>query len=84
VSRETGLDAVELALNGGEDFELCFTATHGEGDKIADEFTETFELSMTKIGRITGSGLFIKGRDGKKRSLKPCGFDHIKSKEGEK
>jgi thiamine-monophosphate kinase len=84
VSSGTGLDPVELALNGGEDFELCFTVAHGEGDRIADDFTEKFKLAVTKIGRIKGSELFIQGRDGNKRLLKPSGFDHLKIKEREK
>jgi len=81
VATQTGLNPLELALNGGEDFELCFTASGGSGIRVAEEFAERFGLQMTKIGRISGSDLILRDRNGHSRPLNPGGYDHLKAKE---
>lgn len=51
---ERGLDALELAISGGEDYELLFTAEEGCNPGIP----------FYRIGRITGeSGIIWKGGD---------------------
>jgi thiamine-monophosphate kinase len=49
-------DALRFALGGGDDYELCFTASVAEG-KIA-AVMESSGVAVTRVGRVaTGSGL---------------------------
>ncbi len=84
VHEKYGTDPVELALNGGEDFELCFTTPGGAGEEFAGKFRDRFQLQITKVGQITRSDLIIRDRNGKIRELKAEGFDHLRSREREK
>jgi thiamine-monophosphate kinase len=43
----------ELAVSGGDDYELCFTVPPRHSDKI-QTIAQELELSLTKIGRVTG------------------------------
>ena len=65
---------IAQALSGGEDYELCFTAPPGAVEDALDEFKETFEVPLTKVGFVEeGSGIVILNSD------EPAGFDHFKS-----
>jgi thiamine-monophosphate kinase len=84
VHEKYGIDPVELALNGGEDFELCFTSPGGVGEEFAGQFRDRFQLQITKIGQITTSDRVIRDKNGKTRELKAGGFDHLRSRERKK
>ena len=45
-------EARMLALSGGDDYELCFTAAPERGDSI-NALAEQLKLSITRVGRIT-------------------------------
>jgi len=62
---------LEMALNGGEDFQLLFTA----GEK---EFSDSKLTGIAQIGRIVKavSGIQLKGQAGN-RKLKPKGYRHF-------
>jgi thiamine-monophosphate kinase len=63
-----------LALHGGEDYGLLFTASPQKSALIAG-IQKRFRLS--RIGRmVRGRGIFVLGRDGRKRVLKSRGFEH--------
>jgi thiamine-monophosphate kinase len=67
-SQALGLDAVALALSGGEDYELLFTA------RAASEA----EAIATKIGVITaGDGIRVIDADGRPLELQRSGFRHF-------
>jgi thiamine-monophosphate kinase len=63
-----GADPVEVALTGGEDYELLFTAPRSkEADSIG-----------TPIGSIvSGSAIVVRGADGEPLSLRTGGFRHF-------
>lgn len=69
--------AVRLAVSGGEDYELLFAAAPGTIQPLAGEFRRTFDLRLTKIGRVSaGEGVAWHGTD----ALPPLpagGFDHF-------
>lgn len=64
--------ALELALHGGDDYELLFTSAAAVPSKIAG-------VRVTRIGRTTRSaGMRLIGADGKARPLKAGGWEHFK------
>jgi thiamine-monophosphate kinase len=70
-AREVDLD---LALHGGEDYELLFTAAHGKHvpKQIAG-------VSITHIGQITRSRkIFIRTRPNLAYELEPRGWEHFR------
>lgn len=68
--REVGLD---LALHGGEDYELLFTAPKGQ--KIPRHLAG---VALTEIGKITQARrIFIRNPDGQRKPLYPKGWEHF-------
>ncbi len=62
-----GIDALQHALNDGEDYELLLAVTP----------SATVEgLELRPVGRIVSSGLTLTRLDGKTEQLKPEGFVH--------
>lgn len=55
--------ALKLALTGGDDYELCFTAPESAREEIA-LITQTLHLPCKKIGQITDSGFVVQGYEG--------------------
>ena len=61
-----------LALQGGEDYELCFTASPGTVARVRAAFEREFALPLTKVGDVAdGAGVVIRNFDG------AGGFDHF-------
>ena len=78
VAERCGADPLEYILNGGEDFELLFTAPPGKVAPVLPEFKEQLGLELTRIGEVTGQkGLFLKDGEGTLSALRPSGFDHL-------
>jgi thiamine-monophosphate kinase len=70
-SREIDL---ELALHGGEDYELLFTARPGK--RIPSQIAG---VPVTRIGEVTRRGkIFLTNRSGVKRELKAQGWEHFR------
>ena len=70
-----GKDPLDLALNGGEDFELLFTV-RPRNLAAVERLSSRFRLS--RIGRITtGRGIALVGPGKKRRPLRPGGFEHF-------
>ena len=64
---------VDLALHGGEDYELLFSSPHKIPQRIAG-------VRVTRIGRITKQhGMTILSDDGKPRKLAAKGWQHFVS-----
>src|SRR5690606_7583151 len=54
-------DALRLALDGGEDYELCFTAPPGAVERVADEFRASFTVPLTRVGTVeAGTGVALR------------------------
>src|SRR6202162_1910142 len=65
--------ALELALHGGDDYELLFTSAATVPSVVAG-------VRVTRIGRTTRSEpMRLIGKDGKARPLKPGGWEHFKA-----
>lgn len=66
-------EAVKLALNGGDDYELLFTVSHRKAKLIPKTFQRVL---LTRIGTITRQrNLLLVEKDGHKRPLLPGGWD---------
>lgn len=69
-------DALSLAINGGEDFELLFTVRPRDAAKVPDDLDG---VKVTRIGEVTGErGKIRLIQDGRARLLRPAGFEHFK------
>jgi thiamine-monophosphate kinase len=70
-SREVDL---QFALHGGEDYELLFTAPHGE--RIPSRIAG---VPITHIGHVTrGPRVFLRSRGGVGYELQPLGWEHFR------
>lgn len=67
--------ALEAALHGGEDFELCFVADPGLVD--TSYFQRCHGLQVTRVGRVDeGEGVWLRDSDGSTSRVERGGFDH--------
>jgi len=77
---DTGLSdpqLLQMVLAGGDDYELCFSASP---DKRADilELSTDLNLPLTMIGQMTsGTGVSLLGLDNEIVAFKETGFDHF-------
>lgn len=75
---EQGLD---LALAGGEDYELCFTASAGAVRDVAREFFQEHGVELSLVGNVVaGSGVSLRMADGSCRPLGSGGYRHFEAK----
>lgn len=69
------LDRLDLALHGGEDYGLLFTASKRAASRIPRAFGRT---RITCIGEVVrGTGVTVVAADGKEATLAPGGWDHF-------
>jgi len=69
------LDPLSLALHGGEEYELLFTVSQEESDRMLD-LSRSFDEPITMIGEIVDHpGLYL-DRDGTLEVLTPLGYEH--------
>ena len=75
MSKELGKDSLGLALEGGEDYELLFTAS---AKKVPELISET-DVSVTVIGEITDQKgkLLMIDKEGKPHPLEGKGYEHF-------
>ncbi|MGD9117807.1 MAG: thiamine-phosphate kinase [Dehalococcoidia bacterium] len=67
-------EALELALSGGEDYELLFTASK----EIIERVKKAASVPVTTIGEITaGKGVSLVDKEGKPFELKKAGWEHF-------
>jgi thiamine-monophosphate kinase len=77
-SRRWGADPLELALHGGEDFELLFAIPPDAAGRLKRLYSRRFP-QITHIGRLTPrrDSVFIHESGRHRRKLQPHGFDHF-------
>jgi thiamine-monophosphate kinase len=69
--------SLELALHGGEDYQLLFTVPPRKETRIPSWFRG---LPLHRIGEIQARpGMRLMGTDGTVRALKPAGWDYFRS-----
>lgn len=73
-----GSDALELALTGGEDYVLLFTASSRAEDRSAlSRIMKSDGTQVSRIGRVTEARDLLLVRNGKSEALEPSGHDHL-------
>jgi len=77
-SRAWDCDPVELALHGGEDYELIFAVPKSKSRLFENTYPSKFP-KITKIGRLTGTdGKVWTLESGKLHRLPERGYDHFR------
>lgn len=70
--------ALRMALAGGEDYELCFTAPTGAVHPHEGEFASTFGVRLSCVGRVAGGdGVWFTDAEGNRRPLGVAGYQHF-------
>jgi thiamine-monophosphate kinase len=68
-------DALELALHGGEDYQLLFTVAPRKCLRVPSYFSK---LPLTCVGEVRAEeGISLVTVEGKALALKPAGYDHF-------
>jgi thiamine-monophosphate kinase len=71
-------DPLDLALHGGEDYELLAALPPGAVDRARGDIGERFGTPVTEIGEVTeGSLLVLDTPEEGQRELEPRGWDHF-------
>lgn len=69
--------ALQCLLAGGDDYELCFTASKAQHEPIV-QLAATMQLPLTHIGEIvSGTGLIVKDAQGNSITMDIRGYDHF-------
>lgn len=71
-------EALRLAMTGGEDYELCFTAALGAVEPHVRDFEDAFRLRLTCVGRVGGGdGVWWTTPEGQRTPLGLAGYQHF-------
>ncbi len=78
-SRRWGCNPTELALHGGEDYELLFAVPESKSLLLRKNYPSKLPR-ITQIGKMTrdAGGIWIKGPAGGSRQLLELGYDHFR------
>lgn len=72
-----GASPLDLALHGGEDYQLLFTVPPGKASSMPRKFRG---LPLCRIGEITRrKEVMLLRADGRPEPLRPAGYDHFRS-----
>ena len=72
-----GLDPLDLALYGGEEYELVLTIKPNLWDK-AEKAVKNVGGNLIKIGRVTAERQIILEVEGERRVIEPRGWEHFR------
>jgi len=79
VARAKELPGTDLALFGGDDYELLFTAPEGRAAKL-EKALEKSGTKVTVIGRVARGrpGVVMVTKSGERKKITRAGFDHFR------
>lgn len=70
--------AFAMAVSGGEDYELCFSAEAGSVDEHVAGFAAEFGLALTRVGALeAGEGVWWDGGTGPRERVTGGGYQHF-------
>lgn len=74
-------DALRLAMTGGEDYELCFTAALGAVEPHVRDFELAFGVRLSCVGRVGGGdGVWWTSAEGHRTPLGLRGYQHFEER----
>jgi thiamine-monophosphate kinase len=84
IARALHRDPLELALTGGEDYQLLFTARREDVARLRETLA-TCGCASVVIGEVreAGAGLTLRAGDGALSPLEPTGWDHLRRRPAE-
>jgi thiamine-monophosphate kinase len=72
------VDPLELAVGGGEDYELLATMDPAGVERAAQELRDRFGVALTTVGQVVpGEGVTAIDAGGREGPLEPRGWDHF-------
>jgi thiamine-monophosphate kinase len=77
LARVLGVDPLEQALHGGEDYELLASMPSSAVAPARERLRDRFGTTLTAIGEVTGAGLVAVGPNGIEKPLEARGWDHF-------
>ncbi|MDP2857528.1 MAG: thiamine-phosphate kinase [Bacillota bacterium] len=78
---EAGLSALDLALYGGEDYELVFTAEARDAQRIAEAIRDATGTMVAVVGEVVDAGKGVKiSAGGRESDLLPLAYDHFRAR----
>ncbi len=78
LARKTGKTPLYHALSDGEDYELLFTLSRPQAERLAKK--NPLNIPLTVIGHVRRDnvkGLYLRDEAGKLRRIKPKGYEHV-------
>jgi thiamine-monophosphate kinase len=75
-TKDSRIEPLQLALHGGEEYELLFTSPPETRNRIA-EMSEEFALPITLIGRVVADKGLQLERNGSLEAILPSGYEHM-------
>ncbi|GMR17569.1 MAG: thiamine-phosphate kinase [Gammaproteobacteria bacterium] len=69
-------ECLDMALHGGDDYELCFTAPAAHADRIG-ELAAAGPVALSCIGEVVAGTELICRQDGKRLHCRPDGYRHF-------
>lgn len=80
VAKQLQRNPLSFALEGGEDYELLFTAPENAVDRIIATVQQKTNTQVTVIGEIlpNKNDTYMRLKDGERKSLEIQGWDHLK------
>jgi thiamine-monophosphate kinase len=75
MARRDKRPAAAHALGDGEDYELLFTVSRRDAERLIA--SPPFATNLTCIGEIVRRGFYLKKRRGGRATLKPAGYEHF-------
>ncbi|MFC1856984.1 thiamine-phosphate kinase [Thermodesulfobacteriota bacterium] len=83
--RRLGVDPVEYALSGGEDYTLLCTAAPDKANRITTAYEQRFHRPLYPMGEITETGqMDLIYPDGQIKKFAVSGWDHFRKGAGQK
>ncbi|MHB1256506.1 MAG: thiamine-phosphate kinase, partial [Dethiobacteraceae bacterium] len=74
-----GISPAQLALNGGEDYELLISVRPDQDDLLAQGYVSRFATGLQSFGKICEEkGIWLIKKEGKREKLSFTGFQHFR------